>query len=204
MLQGEWRGEWTLMLRPAGSAASPADGQHTCGVWERGRRRGPQGGGPAGPGAGGRGSRAAAEWSLRVPACLQAAGSSTAAGAPVRLTPGPLGAGGQKLLLLGAPRPQAGSPEPTRGRWVGAELPGRAGPADGGGLSVSIAWGCPPTGSPFPLPISLRPHLLATQPPPSSAPASLLLAAPWPPLVSSKHPKTQELWTPGWEGSPPT
>lgn len=62
MLQAERRGARTQMLRPAGSAVSRADGQHTCGSEAR---EGPPGGQACVTRCpGGRGSSAAAELSL--------------------------------------------------------------------------------------------------------------------------------------------
>lgn len=127
VLQAEWRGARTQMLRPAGSAVSPADGQRTCGS-EAGE--GPPGGQACVTRCPG-GGEAVPLQSCRCPApgCSQAAGPSAATGAPGRLTPGPLGAGVQKPTLAGGLTAR----NPCGGRGGGW-------PADRGGLSVSITW----------------------------------------------------------------
>lgn len=94
---------------------------------------------------------------------------------------GVLGSRSAEPALAGGARWEADGLEPMRGVVGGQGAPGRAGPADRGGLPVSIAWECPPHGVPFP-----PPRLTAT--PPLSHSASTQLCTSLPPAGSPLAP----------------
>lgn len=119
VLQAEWRGARTQMLRPAGSAVSPADGQRTCGS-EAGE--GPPGGQACV-------TRCPAELSLPRTRLLAGSWSQCSDWGPGPSDAGALGSGSAEAHSGRG----ADGPEPM---WGG----GGGWPADQGGLSVSITW----------------------------------------------------------------